>query len=80
MTKTEYAQEQVARYLANAGEPVKLVDLIKKARALTVDDDPRWIGVALLQLNKAGAVRYVMPGCDDNHNHNGECAVEVAPA
>jgi hypothetical protein len=36
--------------------------------------------VALLQLNKAGAVRYVMPGCDDSHNHNGECAVEVAPA
>lgn len=75
MMKSEYAIEQVRKYLTRAGQPVKLDDLITKAWLFTDDGDPRWVMVALMRLNAAGDVRYLT--CDDNHNHDSDCAVEA---
>lgn len=77
MRYSEYAYRQVERHLAAAGQPIKLDDLIARAHALTADDDPRWIGVALMNLNRDGKVRYLAEGCDDNHSHGSQCTVEA---
>lgn len=74
MLKSEYACNQVKDQIDRHGT-VKIVDLIDLVWLLTDDGDPRWIAVALLRLNQAGAIRYLT--CDDNHNHNAGCTVEA---
>lgn len=78
MMKSEYALEQVLRRLTHADGPVLLDDLIRQAWSLTDDGDPRWIMVALMNLNKQGKVRYLT--CNHNHNHSATCAVELVAA
>ena len=73
MLKSEYAIDQVARYLAGRG-PVTLANLIDQAWLFTDDGDPRWVGVALTHLSRDGKVRYL--SCDNNHHHGASCQVE----
>lgn len=75
MMKSECAKQRVVARLDRADGPVHLAELIGEAWELTDDGDPRWIGVALMNLNKEGLVRYLT--CDDNHNHGSTCAVEL---
>lgn len=74
MLKSEFAIEQVSRRLAGAG-PVTIETLISEVWRYTEDGDPRWIGVALMRLHEAGDIRYLT--CDDNHDHDSTCAVEI---
>lgn len=74
MRHAEFAQREVAAYLENAEGSVALDDLIKEVWSLTDDGDPRWIGVAIGHLSRAGQVRHLT--CDHNHNHNSGCMVE----
>lgn len=78
MMKSEYAKQQVTTRLSKAGGPVHIEDLIRRVWQLTDDGDPRWIGVALMNLNREGRVRY--PTCDDNHDHRAACTVEWTAA
>jgi len=78
MLVSEYARQQVARRLAAAGEPVTIDALIADAWRLTDDGDPRWIGVAVTHLEKAGLLRHVT--CDNNHQHDSTCTLEWLPA
>ncbi|MGK5682435.1 hypothetical protein [Actinoplanes sp. URMC 104] len=39
--------------------------------------DPRWVGVALAHLHRDGTIRWI--SCDAAHNHDGNCAIELAP-
>lgn len=80
MLLSEYAYDQVERHLANAGGPVKLAGLRDRVHSLTADGDFRWVGVALMNLVRDGKVRYLVDGCDDNHDHDGECTVELIQA
>lgn len=78
MMKSEYAKQQVTRRLTRAEAPISIDDLISEVWGLTDDGDPRWIGVALMNLNNEGRVRYLT--CDDNHNHDATCTVELVAA
>lgn len=40
-------------------------------------DDPRWVMVALVHLRRDNVIRYV--GCGSEHNHGGDCRVELNP-
>lgn len=41
-------------------------------------DDPRWTGVALMHLRRDGRIRYTT--CEPEHNHGGDCTVELIGA
>lgn len=77
MRKSEYAYDQLQRHLDGRG-PVALDSLIGNAWLFTDDGDPRWIGAGLSQLSRDGKVRY--PSCDNNHNHDSGCTVELVAA
>ena len=78
MRKSEYAYDQVQRYLDGRGE-VTAKTLIGQAWLFTDDGDPRWIGAALHRLNDAGRLRF--PSCSDGHDHvSSGCAVELIGA
>lgn len=38
-------------------------------------DDRRWIGVALMHLERGGRIRFT--SCERSHSHDGACVVEV---
>lgn len=77
MLKSEYAREQIVRYLSGR-DAVNLDNLVGRAQVLTDDGDPRWIGAALNQFAAAGLVRF--PACGSGHNHGSGCTVELVDA
>jgi hypothetical protein len=73
MLKSEYARDNVQRYLTDRG-PVTIADLINRAPYLTDDGDPRWIGAAVRHFDETGQLVHVT--CDPDHDHDASCTVE----
>lgn len=78
MLKSEYAREQLERFLTHAGGPVTIRSLIDKVWLFTDDGDPRWIGAAVSHFDGVGRLRHVT--CDPDHHHDDQCTVEWVEA
>lgn len=74
MLRSEYAREQLERYLRAAAGPVTIDSLIDKVWLFTDDGDPRWLGAAASHFDDTGQLRHVT--CYANHHHTSECTVE----
>lgn len=73
MLKSEYAREQVKKFLSVRGQ-VPINELVARAPYLTDDGDPRWIGAAVSHFDSTGELRHVT--CDFNHSHTDDCKLE----
>lgn len=78
MLKSEYARDQLERFLVGRGTPVRIDILIDNVWLFTEDGDPRWLGAAVSHFDGTGQLRHLT--CDPNHDHNSECAVEWVAA
>jgi hypothetical protein len=76
MTKTDDLQDAIVILLGEPGDTLTLRvihdDLLDCHPALR-EEEPRWIGVALINLRRAGIIGW--PGCSPEHHHDGDCVV-----
>lgn len=68
--QTADIEHAILTFLDNG--PCTLDDLLTH---LSWVNDRRWVGVAMMHLDRGGRVRHVT--CDFNHNHDSGCMVEV---